>query len=81
VSAITGAASESMPLSRIDARAIERMAAHRRAKGLKGTMYAILRSEPIEGTPEWLLYLPEGSDPPYLSGDIKGRGVSWPGRE
>ena len=80
VSAMTGAPSESMPLSRIDSRAIERMAAHRRAKGLKRAQYAILRSEPIENTPEWLLYLPEGNEPPYLTADIEGRGISWPGR-
>jgi hypothetical protein len=81
VSALNGAQTESIPLSRVDARAIERMAKSKYAKGgLKNAMYAILRPQPIEGTPQWLLYLPEGSNPPYLTANLKGRGISWPGR-
>ncbi|MDA0179039.1 hypothetical protein OJ997_01935 [Solirubrobacter phytolaccae] len=80
VNALNGAQTTSIPLSRVDARAVERMAKSKYAKGLKGAMYAILRPQPIEGTPQWLLYLPEGSDPPYITANLKGRGVSWPGR-
>jgi hypothetical protein len=71
---------DAIPLARIDARAVERMARHRQAKGLKRAQYAILRTAPIENTPEWLLYLPQGANPPYLTANLKGRGVSWPGR-
>jgi hypothetical protein len=76
----SGSGRESVAISRIDARAIERMAKSKYVKGLKNAMYAIFRSAPIENTPEWLLYLPEGSDPPYVTADVKGRGLSWPGR-
>jgi hypothetical protein len=82
VSAANGAQTQTIPLSRIDAKAIERMARSKYAKGLKNAMYAILRPDIgfSEGQPQWLLYLPEGSDPPYLTANIKGRGISWPGR-
>jgi hypothetical protein len=71
----------SIPLSRIDPKAIERMARHPAAKGLKNAQYAILRSDPIENTPEWLLYLSEGNERPYITANVKGRNVSWPGRQ
>jgi hypothetical protein len=81
VSALNGAQTESIPLSRVDARAVERMAESKYVKGgLKHAMYAILRPQLIEGTPQWLLYLPEGSDPLYVTANLKGRGISWPGR-
>lgn len=81
VSALNGAQTESIPLSRVDAKAVERMAKSKYTKGgLKNAMYAILRAQPIEGTPQWLLYLPEGSDPLYLTANLKGQKVSWPGR-
>lgn len=76
----SGSGRPSVAISRIDAKAIERMAKSKHVKGLKNAMYAIFRSAPIENTPEWLLYLPEGSDPPYVTANIKGRGLSWPGR-
>jgi hypothetical protein len=81
VSARNGAQTESIALSRVDPRAVERMAKSKYVKGgLKNAMYAILRPQPIEGTPQWLLYMPEGSDPPYVTANLKGRGISWPGR-
>lgn len=82
VSAANGAQTRTIALSKIDARAIERMARSRHVKGLKNAMYAILRPDIGfgDGQPEWLLYRPEGSQPPYVTGNIKGRGISWPGR-
>ncbi|MBE2320485.1 hypothetical protein DVA67_031270 [Solirubrobacter sp. CPCC 204708] len=82
ISAPNGAQTKTIRLSRVDPRAIERMAKSRYAKGLKNAMYAILRPDIgfSAGEPQWLLYLPEGSDPPYLTANIKGRGISWPGR-
>lgn len=71
---------QSIPLERVDARALERMAKSKYVKGLKRAQYAILRPQPIENTPQWLLYLPEGNDPPYVTANLKGRGLSWPGR-
>jgi hypothetical protein len=76
VRARNGARPAAIPLSRVDPHAIERMAKHRKVKRLKNAMYAILRFSPIERTPEWLLYLPEGHDPPYVTANLKGRGVS-----
>lgn len=76
----SGSGRASVAISRIDPKALERMAKSKHVKGLKNAMYAIFRSAPIENTPEWLLYLPEGSDPPYVTADAKGRGLSWPGR-
>lgn len=72
---------ESIPLKKIDARALERMAKSKYVKGLKHAMYAILRPQDVFSSgPQWLLYLPDGSDPPYVTASIKGRGLSWPGR-
>lgn len=76
----SGSSRDSIAISRIDPKAIERMAKSRYVKGLKNAMYAIFRATPIDGTPQWLLYMPEGSDPLYVTADIKGRGLSWPGR-
>ena len=57
------------------------MAKSRYVKGLKNAMYAILRPAGVfEDAPQWLLYLPEGNDPPYVTANLKGRGLSWPGR-
>ena len=57
------------------------MAKSKYVKGLKNAKYAILRPQGVfEDAPQWLLYLPEGSDPPYVTANLKGRGLSWPGR-
>ena len=76
----SGSGRDSIAISRVDPKAIERMAKSKYVKGLKNAMYAIFRATPIDGTPQWLLYMPEGSDPLYVTADIKGRGISWPGR-
>jgi hypothetical protein len=81
VAALNGAQTESIPLKSIDPKAIERMAKSRYVKGLKHAMYAILRPAGVfEDAPQWLLYLPQGNDPTYVTANIKGRGLSWPGR-
>jgi hypothetical protein len=81
VAAANGAQTDTIPLERIDAKAIERLAKSKYVKGLKNVMYAILRPQGVfEAAPQWLIYLPEGSDPPYVTGNLKGRGISWPGR-
>jgi hypothetical protein len=76
----SGSGRESTAIARVDPKAIERMAKSKHVKGLENTMYAIFRPTPIDGTPQWLLYLPEGSDPPFVTADSEGRGLSWPGR-
>ncbi|MDA0168943.1 hypothetical protein OJ998_07590 [Solirubrobacter taibaiensis] len=81
VAALNGAQTESIPLKSIDPKALERMAKSKYVKGLKNAMYAILRPAGVfEDAPQWLLYLPEGNDPTYVTASIKGRGLSWPGR-
>ena len=80
VSSLSGP-SDTIPLQRIDAKALERMAKNRYVKGLKNAKYAILRPQGVfEDAPQWLLYLPEGNDPPNVTASLKGRGLSWPGR-
>jgi len=80
VSSLSGP-SDTIPLKRIDAKALERMAKSKYVKGLKNAKYAILRPQGVfEDAPQWLLYLPEGNDPPYVTASLKGRGLSWPGR-
>ena len=56
------------------------MARHREGvKGLKNARYVLMQPAGVFGDkPMLLLYLPEGSDPPYVVADLKGRGLTWP---
>jgi len=81
VQALSGGQRGTVALSRIDAGAITRMARHREVKGLKNARYVLMQPAGVFGDkPMLLLYLPEGSDPPYVVADLKGRGLTWPGR-
>jgi hypothetical protein len=81
VQARTGAQRGTVALSRIDAGAITRMARHREVKGIKNARYVLMQPAGVFGPkPMLLLYLAEGSDPPYVVADLKGRGLTWPGR-
>jgi hypothetical protein len=80
IRAPTGVPTTPIPLADIDPAAIERMArTSRRAVGSKGladVQYALLSLDPRG----WSLYLATGSDPPYVSANLRGRRLTWPGR-
>jgi hypothetical protein len=81
VSALTGAPEEPVALSAIKPAAIARMARHRQVKGLENVMYVLLQQPDVfSDKPALLMYLPQGSDPPYITADLDGRRISWPGR-
>ena len=80
IRATTGVPVRPVDLDDIDPTAIERMArTSRRAVGSKGladVQYALLSLDPRG----WSLYLAQGSDPPYVVANLRGRGLTWPGR-
>jgi len=80
IRATTGVPVKPVDIDRIDPAAIERMArTSRRAVGSKGladVQYALLSLDPRG----WSLYLAQGSDPPYVVANLRGRGLTWPGR-
>jgi hypothetical protein len=80
IRATTGVPVKPLDIDRIDPAAIERMArTSRRAvksKGLADVQYALLGLDPRG----WSLYLAQGSDPPYVVANLRGRGLTWPGR-
>jgi hypothetical protein len=81
VSAITGAPETPVGVRAIKPAAIARMAKHPRVKGLKNVMYVILQGRDVfSDKPTLLMYLPEGSNPPYIVGDLDGRHITWPGK-
>jgi hypothetical protein len=82
VSAVTGAPVKAVSLNAIKPAAIARMARHPRVKGLKNVMYVILQGRDVfSEKPTMLMYLPQGSDPPYIVGDLDGRHITWPGKQ
>jgi hypothetical protein len=82
VSAITGAPDKPVSVRAIKPEAIARMAKHPRVKGLKNVMYVILQGPDVfSEKPTLLMYLPEGSNPPYIVGDLDGRHITWPGKK
>jgi hypothetical protein len=85
VRAQTGVPTEGVRLSAIDPGVVERMArATRRTlrtHGLVDVQYVLLNASGLTGPgPHLLMYLPSGSDPPYVVTDLRGRGLTWPGR-
>lgn len=76
----TGVPTKPIRITDIDPGAIERMARSARravgAKGLADVQYATLNFEPRG----WSLYLAPGSDPSYVTANLRGRGLSWPGK-
>ncbi len=84
ISPSSGATEETVALDEIDPAGPERLAkASRRAgsKGLRDVQYVLLEATARgDGRPGLLLYLPAGSDPPYVVGDLHGRRLTWPGR-
>ena len=82
VRARTGVDSGSIGLEQLDAGVVERIARGARAAGLKGladVQYVLLNLSP-GSKPELSMYLPQGSDPPYVVADLRGRRVTWSGR-
>ncbi len=80
IRATAGVPVRPLDLDDIDPTAIERMArTSRRAVGSKGladVQYALLSLDPRG----WSLYLAQGSDPPYVMANLRGRRLTWPGR-
>jgi hypothetical protein len=81
LSPLTGPA-RSVALEALDPRAVERMArAARRAlggRGLADVQYVLLRDDGERARLH--LYLPPGGETPYVTADLRGRGLTWPGR-
>jgi hypothetical protein len=77
LSPLTGPGS-AVALEAIDARAVERMARGARRElgghGLADAQYALLRDGQL------YLYLRQGGPTPYVTADLHGRGLTWPGR-
>jgi hypothetical protein len=68
-------------LSSIHPDAIARMARHPRVKGLQRVQYVLLNQAGVFASkPTLSMFLPQGSDPAYVVADLRGRGVTWPGR-
>jgi hypothetical protein len=83
--AATGGETRSIALKDIDPAAPERMARTARravkSKGLADIQYVLLNSGFLPNDrPGLSLYLPPGSDPPYVAADLHGRHLTWPGR-
>ena len=80
IRATTGVPENPVDLDDIDPTAIERMARTARravgSKGLADVQYALLSHDPRG----WSLYLAQGSDPPYVVANLRGRRLTWPGR-
>ena len=53
----------------------------RARRASRDVQYVLLSDRARRRPPGLLLYLPPGSDPPYVVGDLHGRRLSWPGRE
>jgi hypothetical protein len=70
-----------MKLSQIDAKAIERMAKHPKVKQLGNIQYVLLRPRSVFTDKLGLAtYLAKGMDPTYVSADLHGRHITWPGK-
>jgi hypothetical protein len=72
-------------LDELDPGAVERMARSARrvagARGLADVQYVLLAADGVARPhPELLLYLPAGHEPGYVVADLRGRGLTWPGR-
>ncbi|HWK26513.1 MAG TPA: hypothetical protein VNS09_08125 [Solirubrobacter sp.] len=74
---------EAVRFEALDPGAVERMAsgARRAARGagLAGVQYVLLNLSP-GSDPTLAMYLPQGTDPPYVVADLRGRHLTWPGR-
>jgi hypothetical protein len=72
----------SVALEALDPSAVERMArAARRAlggRGLADVQYVLLRDDGDDARLH--MYLPPGGETPYVTADLHGRGLTWPGR-
>ena len=75
---------ESLPsikLSQLDPKAVERIAKSRKVKNLGNIQYVLLRPQSVFTDKLGLAtYLAKDMDPTYITSDLHGRHITWPGK-